>query len=76
MLGRTSSSLGLGMTTRRSTPSSANAAAVSAVSRPRGVTVISSGPSSAARSTWPAAARSPSSDPAAASGVMPNPYHP
>ena len=40
---------GLGITTNRSTPSSANAEAVSAVSRPRGVTEISSRPSDSAR---------------------------
>ena len=63
--------------TSRCTPNSANAAAFSFVSRPRGVTVISSGAEVSGRAGSSAAAASNAAiDAAAASGVSANPYQP
>jgi len=56
-------------TTSRWTPASAYAATCSGVIRPRGVTLNSSSPTSAGRSTRSAVARKPKSEAATSSGV-------
>jgi DNA-binding MarR family transcriptional regulator len=63
------SAVGSASSTSRWTPAWANSAASSGVSRPRGVTLISSSPSPAGRGTRSAAAASPVSEATACSGV-------